>query len=99
MTVVFKDHDDELGITTKVHEVGDKTVIQKTYDAQPIIEACTAERLATAGQKWGEFRKVGTVPMAELATMMRRDGTLDQERAMAWLRKNQAFVTFDKAFK
>lgn len=99
MTVVFKDHDPQLGITTKVHEVNGKTVIAKSYDAQPILDACAAERTATDGQKWGEFRKVGTVPMAELATMLRQDGTLDQERAYAWLKANPGFITFNKALK
>ena len=37
--------------------------------------------------------------MAELATMMRQDGTIRPERVAAWLKQNQAMVTFDKFLK
>jgi hypothetical protein len=99
MSIVFKEHDAELGITSTVHEVGSKTVIKKTYDAQPMLDACANERAFTDGDRWGEFRKVGTIPMAELATMMRQDGTIDNKRAVAWLKANPAFVTFGKFLK
>jgi hypothetical protein len=99
MTIYLKDHDQNTGITTQVHDIDGKVVIQKTYDAQPMLEACAAERAHTEGQRWGEMRKVGTIPMAELATMMRQDGTIDNKRALAWLKKNPAFVTFSKVLK
>jgi len=99
MSIVYQDHDAQLGITSKVHQVDGKVVIQKTYDAEPLLEACAAERAATEGQRWGEWRKVGTVPMAELATMLRQDGQIDQKRAAAWLKANPALVTFSKFLK
>ena len=58
-----------------------------------------AERAATEGQRWGEMRKVGSIPMAEFATMLRQDGTIDNKRSLAWLKKNPAFVTFSKVLK
>ena len=100
MSIVFKEHDQQLGITSTVHELDNgKTVIKKTYDAEPLLEACANERAFTDGDSWGEFRKVGTIPMAELATMMRQDGTLDSKRAAAWLKANPAFVTFGRFLK
>ena len=101
MSIVYTEHDAQTGITSKVHELDSgKTVIEKSYDAQPFLEAAAAERAATEGQQWGNgFRKVGTVPMAELATMLRQDGGLDQERAMAWLKANPGHVTFSKFLK
>lgn len=99
MSIVYQDHDKELGITSKVHDVGGKVVIHKTYDAEPMLQACANERAFTDGESWGEFRKVGTIPMAELATMMRQDGTIDTKRAAAWLKANPAFVTFDRFLK
>jgi hypothetical protein len=99
MGIVFKEHDTQLGITSQVHDVDGKIVIQKTYDAEPIVQACADERAFTEGQKWGEFRKVGTIPMAELATMMRQDGTIDPARVQAWLKSNPAFVTFGRFLK
>ena len=99
MSVVFKEFDKDNGIATRVHDLGNRVVIEKSYDASALKDLCAAERNATDGQRWGEWRKVGSVPMAELATMMRQDGTLDQKRAAAWLKKNPAFVTFNKFLK
>jgi hypothetical protein len=99
MSIILNDFDPNLGIQTKVHDLDGKVVIQKTYDAEPLKEICAAERAATAGQRWGEFRKVGSVPMAEFATMLRQDGTIDQKRMLKWLKGNPAFVTFDKVLK
>lgn len=92
----FQEFDSSLGIETAIHEVEGKVVIEKKWDASPILEACAAERAATEGQRWGEFRKVGTIPMAELAKMMRQDGSIDPKRALAWVKANPAFATFSK---
>lgn len=97
----FKEHDAQTGITTTVHYLEDagKTVIQKAYDAQPLVDACAEVRATTEGERWGDMRHIGTIPMAELATMMRQDGTIDKKRCMEFLRKNPAFVTFNKALR
>lgn len=98
---VFKDHDAQTGITTTVHYIEDsgKVAIQKTYDAQPLLDACAEARAETEGQRWGDMRHIGTIPMAELATMMRQDGTIDKKRCVAFLKQNPAFVTFSKVLK
>lgn len=101
MSVIVDRVDPELGIRTRVHEVENKISIQKTFDAEPYLEAAKAERAVTAGDRWsggtsGLGKKVGTIPMAVLATFMRQDGGYDTKRAMAWLKANPAFVTFDK---
>jgi hypothetical protein len=90
------DYDQQLGIKTELHELDGKVVIAKEWDAEPLLEACAAERAATAGQRWGEMRKVGSIPMAELAKMMRQDGSIDPQRCMAWIKANPAFATFEK---
>lgn len=100
MSIVYTEHDQQTGITSKVHELDSgKVVIEKQYDAKPFIEVAAAARAATDGQKWGEMRHVGFIPMAELATMMRQDGGIDKKRCMEFLRKNPALVTFNKALK
>jgi hypothetical protein len=99
MTTVFKERDEQTGITTVVHEVENKTVIEKQYDAEPFLKTAAEQRAVTAGECWGEMRHVGFVPMAELATMMRQDGGIDQVRLRAWLKANPALVTFDKFLK
>lgn len=97
MTKVFKENDQQLGITSTVHELDSgKVVIEKAYDAEPFIEMAAEARAQTAGQRWGDMRHVGTIPMAELATMMRQDGRIDPMRVRAWLKARPALVTFDK---
>jgi hypothetical protein len=93
------EHDAETGITTTVHDLDGKTVIQKTYDAQPFVDTASAVRAATDGQRWGEMRHVGFIPMADLGQMMRQDGGIDQKRLMAFLKANPALVTFSKVLR
>lgn len=97
----FKDYDAQTGITTTVHYVDDanRVAIQKTYDAEPLLTACADARANTDGQQWGDMRHVGTIPMAELATMFRQDGGLDPARVREWLKRNPALVTFNKFLK
>lgn len=95
----FKEHDSQTGITTTVHDLGGRTVIQKSYDAQPFLQTAAEMRAATAGEKWGDMRHVGFIPMAELATMMRQDGGIDQKRVIAWLRANPNLTTFNRVLK
>lgn len=97
--IVFKEHDAQTGITSRVHELDGRTVIQKTYDAEPLLAQAAAEREVTAGQRWGEMRKVGTIPAAVYSTMLRQDGTYDPVRLAAWLKANPKFVSFEKFLK
>lgn len=99
MTIILTDLNPQLGIKTVMHDVDGRVTIEKTYDREPYIAAAKAERAATEGQRWGEFRKIGMIPMAELATMMRQDGQIDQKRAWAWVRANPDLCTFSKALK
>ena len=97
----FTEHDAQTGITTTVHNIddADRMVIQKTYDSKPFLDLAAEMRAHTDGQRWGEMRHVGFIPMAELATMMRQDGTIDNKRALAWLKANPAMATFSKVLK
>lgn len=99
MAIVFNDHDNLTGITTIVHETETKVAIEKKYDAAQLLAAAQEKRAATDGERWGEMRHVGYVPMAELATMLRQDGRLDMKRMTAWLKANPALVTFDRFLK
>ena len=96
---VHTDFDPVTGIITKVHELESRTVIEKTYDAEPFIQTAAEMRAATEGQKWGEMRHVGFIPMAELGKMMRQDGGIDQKRMIAYLKANPALATFSKVLK
>ena len=52
MAIVFTDHDPVTGISSRVHELDGRTVIEKKYDAQPFIEAAADARQAAEGQRW-----------------------------------------------
>jgi len=95
----FKEHDAETGVTTTVHDLGDRIVFEKTYDAEPFKARAAEMRSATEGEKWGEMRHVGFIPNAELATMLRQDGTVDQKRVMAFLKANPLLCTFSRVLK
>ena len=82
-----------------MHRTENKVVIQKTEDVEPLLDACAAERAATAGQRWGEMRKVGSIPMSVVAKFMRQDGGFDARRCVDWLKDNPAFITFDRVLK
>jgi hypothetical protein len=99
MAIVHKDYDPLTGITSIVHETETKVTIEKKYDATGFLEHAAQKRAETAGEKWGEMRHVGTVPMAELATMLRQDGRIDMKRMAAWLKANPKLVTFDRFLK
>ena len=97
----FKEFDPQTGITTTVHYVDDanRMAIQKTYDAEPFLKRAAEMRAQTEGERWGDLRYVGTIPDAELATMLRQDGGIDMVRVRAWLSQNPALVTFSKYLK
>jgi hypothetical protein len=100
VSIIVDQWDPELGIRTRVHETETKTVIEKIFDAEPMLEVAAERRALTRGDSWGDVgRHVGFIPMAELATMMRQDGTLDKKRVREFLQKNPAFVTFEKFLK
>lgn len=96
MKQIFKDNDEQLGIVTTVHQDDGKTVIEKTYDAEPFLEVAATMREATEGQRWGEGRCVGIVPPAVMAKFMRQDGRLDAKRCAAWLKENPDMIWFDR---
>lgn len=97
----YKEHDPQTGITTTVHYVEDanRVAIQKTYDAEPFVEAAAEMRARTEGERWGEMRHIGFIPMAELSKMLRQDGTVDKKRCVEFLKQNPALCTFSKALK
>lgn len=91
---------DPYGTHTQVSFEGDRIIKKQTYDASPILEACKAERLATEGQKWGEMRKVATIPMAEYARLLAcKDNTERRKLLRQFIQNNPAYCTFDKYLK
>ena len=92
---------DAYGVRKQVIFDGDQIITKLSYDAQPMLDQAHAERNATAGDRWGEMRKVGVIPMVVLnhinATI---PGALDRSAAIVrWLKANPRMVSFDKFLK
>lgn len=100
MAIIHKETNNETGIITKLHDVGGKhKIVEKTYDAQPILDYAAEQRAITDGEKWGDMRKIGVIPMAEYAKMISGDRQAAKEQLNAFLKKNPKFVTFNKFLK
>lgn len=93
---IISDDSASTGIVTKFHYDADKdeAVIQKTQDVSSIIEANKVEFNA-APERFGEFTKVGSIPLSVYYELERK-GILNDQKAMAkWLNDpdNRAFRT------
>lgn len=95
----FTEFDPQTGVKTTVHDLGNKIVFEKEYDAQPFLERAADMRAATEGQRWGEMRHIGFIPNAVLGTFMRQDGGIDTKRLLAWIKANPNMATFSKVLK
>lgn len=90
----------EFGVRKIVHFDGDQIVSQFTEDAAPIIEHCKEERMVSAGERWGDGRKIGTIPMVALAEVMAIKGSAERKKYLVnYLKANPAFVSFEKFLK
>jgi hypothetical protein len=92
---------DAYGVNKMVSFEGDQVVTKLTYDAEPMLEQAHAERTATAGERWGEMRKVGVIPMAVLNQINTHhtDALARKVAILAWLKANPRMVSFDKFLK
>ena len=92
---------DAYGVRKEVTLEDNQAVTKLTYDAEPMLEQAHAERVQTAGQRWGEMRKVGVIPMAVLNEINTRVQGASERQAeiFLWLKRNPAMVTFDKFLK
>lgn len=91
---------DQYGTRTRIKFEGDQAVKIKTFDATDIIERAKAMRNETAGQRWGEMRKVGELPMAIYSQALTISNQEERTKFIRkYLRENQAFVTFDRYLK
>lgn len=93
---IISDDSASTGIVTKFLYDADKdeAIIQKTQDVSGIIEANKAEFNA-APERWGEWTKVGSIPLS-VYYELERQGILGDQKAMAkWLNDpdNRAFRT------
>lgn len=91
----------EQGVRTKFHFESDGgLVLQKTFDAEPMLREAEAARQATQGMNWGEGRIVGTIdPVAYGRISQIKDRTERDKAILDYFRQNSQFVKFDKYYK
>ena len=91
---------DASGVRTLVKFEGNQAVKVRSYDAEPLIEQCKAERIASAGMNWGEGRKVGSIPPHVYATFLQIKDQRERTKLIKnFLNINTHFVTFDRYLK
>ena len=91
----------EFGIRREIILDGDQAVTKLTYDAEPLIEAAAQARIDTQGQRWGDGRFVGIIPIAELSRINETYHGAEERKhqILSWLRDNPKLVTFEKFLK
>jgi hypothetical protein len=93
---IISDDSASTGIITGYEYDADKdeAIISKTQDVSGIIEANKAE-FNSAPERWGEFTKVGSIPMVVYYELERRGILQDQKALAKWLNDpdNRAFRT------
>ncbi len=90
------------GIRRQIILEGDQAVTKLTYDAEPLIEAAHARRVATAGDRWSDGQThVGFIPMAELTRINETYASSEERKhqILLWLKANPKLVSFDKFLK
>jgi hypothetical protein len=92
---------DRYGVHTELIFEGGDVIKKSTYDATPLIEAASAARAATAGEKWGDGRHVGFIPQHQLLHIMQTYKTSEERKhqMLVYLRDHPKLVTFDKFLK
>ena len=92
---------DANGVRKEVFIEQDQIVTKLTYDAEPMLEQAAAERAFTAGDRWGEMRKVGVIPLAVLNDINTRIQGAEERKfeVLKWLKENPRMVSFDKFLK
>lgn len=88
----------EAGIHSEVIFQDGFVTSRKTWDAAPILESCAQDRADSQGERWGDMRKIGQIPMAELHRINSEYKTQAERnvKILEYLRANPAFVSFDR---
>lgn len=91
---------DAYGTRTQIKFEGESLIVQKSFDGQALADHCKAINNATAGQRWGEMRHVGTLPMAIYGKALAiKENKARTQFIRNWLQQNPHFITFDRYMK
>jgi hypothetical protein len=83
---IISDDSNSTGIVTSFDYDADKdeAIIHKEQDVTAIIEANKAE-FNSAPERWGEWTKVGSIPLSVYYELERQGITQDQKAMAKWL--------------
>lgn len=91
---------DAYGTRTQLHFQGDQLIVQKSFDGHALADQCKAINNATSGERWGEMRHVGTLPMAVYGKALAiKENKARTAFIRGWLQQNPHFITFDRYMK
>jgi hypothetical protein len=84
VTRVFEDYDPATGKTVLFHyEDNGRVTLETLQDVEPILNDAQRDfNSIDERARWGEFQKIGTIPMP-LYMQMRREGILQDPKALA----------------
>lgn len=91
----------ENGVRNQFHfEADGGLVLQKTFDAEPLLKEAESARQQTQGKRWGEGRIVGTIdPVAYGRISKIRDRKERDKAILDYFRERPALVKFDGYYK
>ena len=89
------------GVRTQFHfEADGGLVLQKTFDAEPILREAEIARQSTEGKRWGEGRIVGTIDPVSYSRIAKIKDRAERDKAiLEYFRERPAFVKFDGYYK
>lgn len=96
MSKILLNSNASTGVDTYYESNGEQDRASITQNVDDILEHAHEMRRETAGEKYGEMRKIGVIPMSVIGQAMREGWLTDEKRIRQWLRENPAFKTFDR---
>jgi hypothetical protein len=98
MSRILLNENQTTGKQTWVEFSDDQARSTISQDVTDILDAAAEERAVTRGERYGNIRKVGTMPEAVVGQAMREGWFYDQAAVRKWLQENPAFLTFERGF-
>lgn len=91
----------EQGVRTQFHfEADGGLVLQKTFDAEPLLKHAENARQSTAGKGWGEGRLVGTIDPVSYGRISQIKDRAERDKAILdYFRERPKLVMFDGYYK
>lgn len=84
------------GMVREVFEEDGALITRRTFDVEPMAKMLAEERAANQGTRYGEMKKLGTIPPHVYATMLRTGQAQDPIALAKWLDENPMFKAVDK---